>query len=176
MNELSLFLQNEKVNEIRKVFEKHRNHLDFVFITKTEKDELENLCSKLKYYYLEQKGFFTRVQPYFDILLELKENNRKQGYVYFIQDKKNGFIKVGRTNNVKKRMSQLSSSNNNLELLKVIKTDNAPLWEKELHKFYKNKKQFREWFSLNKNEIEQGLVYLAKRFNAEIDANIKADC
>lgn len=177
MNEIATektMTTRELADEIMSVLKKSRNHLDFVF-SQLETEELNSLCLKLKYFYLEKTGFFIRVQPYFDILVNIKDNLNKQGFIYFVKDNENGYVKVGRTNNVNKRLSQLSICNNNLKVLRIVKSNNTILWEKELHNFYKNKKVFKEWFSINETNIEEGLVYLARRFNTDIDASVIAD-
>lgn len=180
MNEVALFGEKtvttkELAEEVKRVLLKSGNHLDFIFSESYEQESMKKLCSTLKYYYLEKSSFFIKVQPYFSILAEIKRNNNKNGYVYFIKDMLNDFIKIGRTKNVKKRVSQLSSSNNSLKILKVIKSNNAPVWERELHKFYKEKKQYKEWFSLDEADIKSGIIYLEDKFNTEIDPAVMPD-
>ena len=179
MNEVAvnenLVTTKELAEYVKSVLLKSSNHLDYIFSEVYEQERFENLCSKLKYYYLEKSYFFTKVQPYFSILLEMKEAAHKRGYVYFIKDTTNGFVKVGRTNNIQQRFSALSSSNNGLKLVKIIKSNNAPVWEKELHEFYKGKKQYKEWFLLNEADIEKGIYHLAHKFNTEIDPDVMPD-
>ena len=153
MNELELFQEKtvdtsstmttkELAEEINRVILKSRNHFDYVFSETFEQEKLEKLCSELKYYYLEKDRFFIKVQPYYSILVRIKENNHKNGFIYFIKDGANKLVKVGRANNIQRRFSALSGSNNNLKILKAIESNNTPIWERELHKYFKNKRQY----------------------------------
>lgn len=82
MNEIATektMTTRELADEIMSVLKKSRNHLDFVF-SQLETEELNSLCLKLKCFYLEKTGFFIRVQPYFDILVNIKDNLKKHGF------------------------------------------------------------------------------------------------
>ncbi len=84
-------------------------------------------------------------------------------YVYFIQSGKKGAIKIGKANNVDKRMAELQVGNQ--YLLRVVaqipckSSKHAELTEKRLHRFFAKQKIRGEWFqgniNLNKiNDIE----------------------
>jgi hypothetical protein len=68
---------------------------------------------------------------------------------YVIYDKLSKLYKIGKTKNIIKRFSTLSTSNLNLELTLLINGDE----EKFLHKIYENKIIEKEWFNLNHQDI-----------------------
>ena len=70
---------------------------------------------------------------------------------YVIYDKLTGYSKIGKTTDIKKRLSTLSTSNLNLELLVVLPTNQ----EKFLHKYFKEKHIEKEWFCLSLSDIEE---------------------
>lgn len=71
--------------------------------------------------------------------------------IYFISAKEANKIKIGFTNNIKKRFSQLQvASPNELQLLLLIEGDEK--LEKELHKKFKECRTGGEWFE-HTNEI-----------------------
>jgi len=67
---------------------------------------------------------------------------------YLIFDTKTELTKIGESNNPKKRLYSLKTSNPNLVLVYYQKDLN----EKELHKKYYLKRVFREWFKLTIND------------------------
>jgi len=78
---------------------------------------------------------------------------------YIIKDNSNNIYKIGKTKNISKRFSTLSTSNVNLSLEILIRGDE----EKFLHLFYKDKKVKNEWFYLNKNDIDDLKEYCFNR-------------
>ena len=83
-----------------------------------------------------------------------------KGFVYLLQAD-NGFIKIGRTINVKNRMRMLSVQlPYKTKILGVIETDDCVGLEEKLHLEYKDKRVNGEWFRLTKDEIAElmGLV------------------
>lgn len=65
--------------------------------------------------------------------------------VYLIFDKNTKLTKIGFSKNPKKRLYVLQTSNPHL----ILVYSNESLIEKELHKEYRSKRVFREWFRLN---------------------------
>ncbi len=80
-------------------------------------------------------------------------NNRdkKMGdyYTYIIKDNSNGFYKIGKSVNIKRRLSTLSASNKDLILIAYINKD----IEKELHMKFDIKGIYREWFNLSNKDL-----------------------
>ena len=68
---------------------------------------------------------------------------------YLILDRKTGYIKIGATSNISKRLKTLSCGNLNLVVI-ALAFKNI---EKELHDKYANKKIDGEFYALNKDEI-----------------------
>jgi Meiotically up-regulated gene 113 len=67
-----------------------------------------------------------------------------------------GFIKIGRTKNIKERVKFFSKRLSlSIKLIQHIKTINYEKIEVAFHKHYKKKRRRGEWFSLDKAEIEQ---------------------
>jgi hypothetical protein len=77
-------------------------------------------------------------------------------YVYFIEAD-NGLVKIGKTKNVRLRISSLrSSSPIPLRLLHVIDCNgNATRIEKYFHDLYKSKRRHGEWFSFVMKEKKE---------------------
>lgn len=69
---------------------------------------------------------------------------------YVIRDRLSGLTKIGKTSNIKTRLSTLSTSNLNLSLL-IVESINL---EKELHTLFKDKKVKKEWYDLSAEDIE----------------------
>jgi Meiotically up-regulated gene 113 len=67
---------------------------------------------------------------------------------YLILDKSTKLYKIGKTKNIKKRLSTLSTSNLNLEL--ILTTE---LEEKLLHRIFKHKRVQKEWFIISEDDI-----------------------
>lgn len=69
---------------------------------------------------------------------------------YFIRDKYTGYIKIGKSINVDKRIKNFRTINPTIELVGVIDSD----VELELHREYEHKRQTGEWFNLNNVDVE----------------------
>lgn len=71
-------------------------------------------------------------------------------YTYVIKDRLSGLSKIGRTSDLNKRLSTLSTSNLNLSLFISVDEDR----EKELHRLFKDKQVKNEWFDFNEKDLE----------------------
>jgi hypothetical protein len=69
----------------------------------------------------------------------------KNGNVYFIKDKVTGYIKIGWTTNVNRRMKQFRTSNLNLELIYVLE-NSTMLVEQSLHNYFESERVGLEWY------------------------------
>lgn len=99
------------------------------------------------------------------------------GYVYIIQalsGSERGRYKIGRTNNVRRRIKQLSWMYKNVyKIAGVIYADNTQKLEAELHKKFESKRAYPgtkvEWFMLDQEDMKE----LSKRFvSHSCDGNI----
>lgn len=91
-----------------------------------------------------------------------KKTEYTSGYVYFL--KCNDLIKIGKANDVKKRISSIqTSSPGKLELLGSVK--GGIRTERQLHKLFTARRQNGEWFS-DCDEIGE---YISKNCNASND-------
>lgn len=96
----------------------------------------------------------------YKIITENLQNNNNQG-VYFIRNKANNLLKIGRTQNLKTRFKNIESSfkfcgveiNLNIELF--IECDFSLKLEKYLHEKYNNKRKIGEWFDIKNINIKQ---------------------
>lgn len=127
--------------------------MDYVFSEKQEMKELESLLEKLPFYELSKESFFVVVQPYYFVSQKLTEHFKRKGFVYFIQNE-SGLVKIGKSKNPVNRMAHVKLCCNNPILLdEIFVTDNV-LTENQLHKYFKNKNVYGEWFKLNSQDIE----------------------
>lgn len=95
----------------------------------------------------------------------------KIGYVYFIKEKLTNTIKIGRSQNLERRLRMfIADFPFKIELIHYIKTDNYEQIELEFHKFFKRKRVNGEWFKL---EIEEVIKIKANIFPDSIRALIK---
>lgn len=103
-----------------------------------------------------------------EIILEMKNQtiNKKpkkqeNGYVYFIESD-SGYIKIGKTFNLKTRMKSLkNASPHNLKLLCYIKSDEYSELEMIFHKKFSEKRVNGEWFDIKIDNV----LNFAKRKN-----------
>ncbi len=69
-----------------------------------------------------------------------------QSKVYFIQNLYNGNIKIGKSNNPKKRLKSLQTANSN-KLSLVATISESYISENEVHKMFSHFRLTGEWFS-----------------------------
>jgi len=76
------------------------------------------------------------------------------GYIYFIQEKLLGHIKIGRSSNLEKRLQIFATDLPfEIELVHYIKSYNYEKIELEFHKHFKRQRVNGEWFKLSDAEI-----------------------
>lgn len=86
----------------------------------------------------------------------LPGESKQIGYVYFIQNKSSGLIKIGRTTDIERRIAEFTKMFSfPIELIQHFKTLNYEKIEKSFHAFYKPKRKYGEWFKLDELDIEQ---------------------
>jgi hypothetical protein len=97
-----------------------------------------------------------------------------KSYVYFIYDADNDVVKIGKANNVAKRMGSIVSGNPfSLNMVKTIECDSeeeAFKLEKDLHKKYNSVNYNREWFEA-KTIIEDYDLQVGNLSKLEVDVN-----
>jgi hypothetical protein len=82
----------------------------------------------------------------------------KLEYVYFLEF--DGLIKIGRTNEIKRRHKQLDSVlPYETTLIHSIQTNRPKMVEKRLHNMYRERRGKGEWFSLTPTELWQHMFY-----------------
>jgi len=76
-----------------------------------------------------------------------------KGFVYIVRS--GNLVKIGRTNNLQRRLRQLSTMNSKkLQLICSIPTGDSANLEKQLHQQFKQFRQHGEWFDLPTESIE----------------------
>lgn len=80
-----------------------------------------------------------------------EKKSEKQEYVYLMKGFET-YTKIGRSTNVKGRVSSHACSNPNTELLFCIESDGST--EGRLHKHFRDKRVKLEWFDLTDSDIE----------------------
>ena len=68
-------------------------------------------------------------------------------YTYLMFDGKR--FKIGKTNNIKKRLSILKTASPDIQLIDFCNED----IEKQLHRILKDKRYKKEWFKLEKEDL-----------------------
>lgn len=85
---------------------------------------------------------------------EVKYEVKRDGFVYFLTAD-NGLTKIGRTKNLDSRIHHFTTKlPYELEETLILKTDDAPLLESEIHGLFADKRIRGEWFDLNDKDID----------------------
>lgn len=84
---------------------------------------------------------------------------------YLVGDCMTGLVKIGKTSNIKKRLTTMRTSNLNLKLLFVLPYD----LEGELHLLFKDKRVEREWFKLENEDIKGILELYTEYLKRELE-------
>lgn len=85
---------------------------------------------------------------------EWSQSYMSKGYVYFIKNHSDNLIKIGKTRDLKLRLSQLKYQfGDQLELVHSIQSDKAIQMEKDVHEKFADKRKHGEWFDLSEIDI-----------------------
>lgn len=135
-------------------------------IPPSEISEIEKLIKSTKNYYNKTKIKEEDIEVFYnkcisELIIEYsnktevtkKERKLTPGCVYFILNKSNGFVKIGKSININSRLKSLTGYyGKDLKLLFKIDTECCNSLEKELHKEYVDFRKYGEWFELS-NEV-----------------------
>lgn len=87
-------------------------------------------------------------------LIEFNSQKNKSNKLYIVES--NGYIKVGITHDIQKRLKQLNASSpNEAVLIKEYEIDNARECEAYIHNKYKDLNHKYEWFKLDESQVEE---------------------
>lgn len=100
----------------------------------------------------------TRVREYFFPNHKPKKNKVSYSFLYLMRNNRNGYIKIGYSNDPKYRETTLQAEEPEVELIFQIKTSIKE--ELALHEKYAAKRLRGEWFDLNIQEIQETIQYL----------------
>lgn len=87
--------------------------------------------------------------------LSALEQTHAYGFVYIVGDNQ-GRYKIGASQDIQKRMSDMTATNTQLDLVLTIRTDNHYTLEKALHTLYRRAHRhiIREWYALAQPDID----------------------
>lgn len=117
---------------------------------KFEKDEIGNFFNRrLDTEILKRKNF-----------ADSRRNNRNKLnndslHIYFIKNPDNGLIKIGSSVDVERRVIELKRQYNSELKLLFISKKYPQTKEKELHDFFKEKKEINEWYRLSNKDLDE---------------------
>lgn len=86
-------------------------------------------------------------------------------YIYFIENTKTNNFKIGKTNNIQKRIKALQTGNDYiLTVKKQILCDSTFKIEKIIHRYFTAKRVNGEWFNINMTQVNEisKVINLAK--------------
>lgn len=82
-------------------------------------------------------------------------------YVYFIKNEDNGLIKIGKTNDIQRRIKDLKNTffhlgltTPKLTLINYIETNKPFELECQLHHYFKEQRELGEWFNITEEEVK----------------------
>ena len=108
-----------------------------------------------------------------EIRLHKKHKSLKhEEFVYFISDGE--FVKIGKANNVLRRMSELQTGNaRKLVLLMSIKVSDSFKAENKLHKLFERSNVNNEWFNINViNDFDRISIFeIIEEFNPILEVS-----
>lgn len=84
---------------------------------------------------------------------QIKVSDDNMQCVYFLQEKENGYIKIGKTKNLKTKIFFPYLMPFKWEVIHTIESSNINSLEKYFHRLYRHKCINGEWFNLDKQDI-----------------------
>lgn len=121
---------------------------------------LKNIAENGTTFKNKKLAFDLLTRHFFEYLNSIDfRTNRNLGYIYFVKEKLNGCVKIGRSQDLEKRLQLFAVKLPfEIELLRYIKTYNFEKIELELHGYYASKRVNGEWFKLNEEDINNILT------------------
>lgn len=89
-----------------------------------------------------------------DKIINLFNEDKKIGYVYFLRSEKSSYIKIGKSKDIDKRVKMLEYNVGKINILGFIYNEDYDLIEKQLHAHFKDKRMHGEWFDLSVDDIK----------------------
>ena len=152
-----------------------RNHQKAIFYHDGDdclRDQFGGIITAREYYELLDKvGFFyenvndddvddynksVRAELHNELISDGKHEERKpkkHGYVYFVQAD-DQYYKIGGTSNLESRIKSLQvASPNDLKLIAWLEINDWPEKEKQVHKYFDDKKIHGEWFDITVSDV-----------------------
>lgn len=146
------------VSELQRVTKLSRRTLDKSIhneSTQISHDTALVLCSALDCDFNELYKMVNR-EEYEEIMKSLwkQQDYLNKGFVYLIKHLDFGFMKIGKTSDLKVRFNQLKQEFGRIETVHFIETENAIELEKYFHKMFADKRSEREWFNLTEEDVQ----------------------
>jgi len=110
----------------------------------------------------------------YKIPLEFKPRPRKKvngdniQCVYFLQEKDNGYVKIGKTKNLKTKSFFPYLMPFRWEIIYTIESNNVDVLEKYFHRIFRARRINGEWFKLDEQDIEEIKLFDQKSINTVI--------
>jgi predicted GIY-YIG superfamily endonuclease len=96
------------------------------------------------------------------LIVSIKLHNDHSGYVYLIEAE-NGLVKIGRTEDVERRLSSINSASPIcVTLLHSEFVKDAVEMERVLHDRFQSKRMRGEWFRLSESDVDEAIHLLAE--------------
>lgn len=108
--------------------------------------------------YVPQYSLEEIISTIFELDRSILENKTEVNKVYLILNKRNNYIKIGRSKNPKTREKTLQSEEPTLKMIAVWEAEN--IVEKHLHQKYKSKRIRGEWFDLSLKDLVEISEYM----------------
>lgn len=110
-----------------------------------------------------------------DAIYGVEKNNK--GYVYFVKNGCNNFVKIGKSINLQSRLQSFSTSfSDGVFLVGYIYSENYSELEKIIHQDFKDKRKTGEWFDILDSEITYNDFYLKNAFFNKGSSVIDGEC
>ena len=136
-----------RVNEIKELIEGLQKFLDYY-----SEEEINEVREQ------QEIGLAKMMRPSEDKNPQKKQKPQpvaEAGYVYFLQEKRDGLVKIGKSKNLSSRTRKLSVEMPfETELIHTVKTADACNEEIHYHKMFRKKRVKGEWFNLTEKDIK----------------------
>ncbi len=150
--------------------EKVKSKLEFIILRNDWQRKLELLKKSYRFFLLKDKLDRTIIKDskFYKEKLPFKPRRKEEVKpenimcVYFLQEKEKGYIKVGKTKNLKTKIFFPYKMPFKWEVIHVIESLNVDSLEKFFHKKYKDNLINGEWFNLSNKDIAEIKMFQTK--------------